>query len=162
MHWERYKGALQRITALIGERRFDDALEQVDQLLDSSPNAVGLLIKRAMLIQLQDNENIGAPPLSEVRESLERAIEIEPNSIDAYVELGNFEHAVADDPKAALEHFKKAMTYSEDGLKAALIGMMKCQVEIGCPEDARSTLKRLQVLFPDDLDVAMMEDELID
>ncbi len=28
--------------------------------------------------------------------------------------------------------------------------------------DARSTLKRLQVLFPDDLDVAMMEDELID
>ncbi|MCG8423547.1 MAG: tetratricopeptide repeat protein [Proteobacteria bacterium] len=159
MNWESYEAAVRQLNFMLKEKRFAEALGQVDQLLETSPGSVALWIKWAMLIQLQ-NDDVDLPPLGECRESLKRAIQLEPDSSAAYIELGNFEYAVADDLRAALDCFEKATGHAESGLKAALIGLMKCQMELGRQDDALTTLERMKTIFPDDLEVAMMEDEI--
>jgi tetratricopeptide (TPR) repeat protein len=161
MDWEDYKTSVWQLNSLITEKRLGAALKHVDKLLEKSPGSVALLIKRATLLQLQDDDTQAAS-LADCRKSLGLAIELEPNSIEPYIELGNFEYAVADNAHAALGYFEKAISPAEAGLKAALIGMVKCQMELGRPSDASRTMERMKTIFPDDLEVLMLEDELKD
>ncbi|MEM9489869.1 MAG: hypothetical protein AAGC55_12030 [Myxococcota bacterium] len=158
MDWEDYKTSVRQLDALIAERRLDAALAHVDRLLASSPGSVALLIKQATLRQLQ-NDDAQTPTLADCRQSLERAIELEPNAVEPYVELGHLDYAVADDPQTALISFEKAVESAAKGLKEGLIGMAKCQLELGQLDAVQKIIEYLKLLFPDDLDVAMLEDE---
>jgi tetratricopeptide (TPR) repeat protein len=159
MSWEIFRDSVADLSTLIAEKRLAEALRLVEELLEKSPGSVLLLIKRAMLIQLQE-DSTDLPPLEAARESLERAIEAEPDSIEPYIELGNFEYAVADDPLTALGLFEEAASHAENSLKAALIGTVKCQLELGRADEARRTIERGKTYFPNDLELMLLEEEL--
>ncbi len=159
MNLNDYKGALQNLNASIKGKHLSEALQQVNQLLKAYPYSVSLLVKRAMLIQVQD-ESSDLPPLEEARRNLELAIELEPHSVETLIELGNFDYAVADHSESAIVHFERAISESEMGLKAAMVGMIKSQIELGLVNEAQASLERSKTLFPDDLDILMLQDEL--
>jgi tetratricopeptide (TPR) repeat protein len=84
----------------------DDVLAQIDEELERSPSAE-LWILRGDAIQLSDSEDVD---LDEVEASYMAALELDPNSADAYESLGHFAFGVADDARAAAEYFREAIS----------------------------------------------------
>jgi len=109
--------------------RYDRALEEVNRLLESRSDNAQLLVLRAALIQLQDDEE-GTPPLDAARADLELAVSLDERSLDALIDLAYFQHAVDDDPKAAIKQFQKAVKLGRALLKKALIGQAEALAEL--------------------------------
>ena len=121
-----------------GEYR--EALCRVQKLLDEWPDLPGLLVLRAELIQLQDEDG---PDLKEVKESLERAMVLDNESVSARVELGHFLFAVEDNARDALKEFRYAATLSRTQLIEALSGQIEALHELGRDQDALGCFKEL-------------------
>jgi len=101
-----FKVGLAKLDSLWKPGQFGKALALVDRLLDEWPDNPLLLIKRAQLIQLQEDER--GPSLEEARALLERAADLNEECPLAATELGFFLFAVRDDAAAALDWFKKS------------------------------------------------------
>jgi tetratricopeptide (TPR) repeat protein len=100
---------------------YQEALEEVNLLLDQSPDQVPLLVMRAELIQLKDLPE-GGPSLESAKHDLERAISLDESSPIALLEMGHFLFSVEDDADQASEYFLKAISLCRDLLAEALVG----------------------------------------
>ena len=133
------KQGLARVGRAWRDRHYLEALAEVDGLLEISPANPSLLILRAQLIQLQDDE-VGAPTLDDARMDLKLAADLDEQSPVALVELGYLLYAMADDAKAASRYFQKAIPLCKDLLKEALIGQAKAFSELERDADALACL----------------------
>jgi tetratricopeptide (TPR) repeat protein len=103
------------------ERASDDVLAQIDDELERAPSAE-LWILRGDALQLSDDED--PEGLEEAERSYREALELDPNSADAYESLGHFIYAVWDDARESLDYFRKAIELgagqsARDGLREA-------------------------------------------
>ena len=103
------------------ERASDDVLSQIDDELERAPSAE-LWILRGDALQLTDDED--DEQLEEVESSYRAALELDPNSADAYESLGHFILAVGDDAGESIDYFRKAIELgagqsARDGLREA-------------------------------------------
>jgi tetratricopeptide (TPR) repeat protein len=96
----RIKSEITRAEGASGE-----IISQIEDELERAPSAE-LWILRGDAIQLTDDEEVD---LDEVEASYLAALELDPNSADAYESLGHFAFGVADDPRAAAEYFRAAL-----------------------------------------------------
>jgi hypothetical protein len=146
------KQGLARVGQAWKAQRFDDALAEIDRLLAISPCSPPLLVKRAQLIQLQDDED-GTPTLDDAKADLKLATDLDDQSPAGLIELGCFLLAVEDDPKKASVLFQKAILRCRDLLEEALRGQAEAEAELG--RDSKRTsakIELLSLLFSDDLD----------
>src|SRR4051794_31636368 len=80
------------------QRRYDRALIEVNHLLETRRDNARLLVLRAALIQLQEDDG-ETPSLDDARDDLRLAVSLDEKSPESLIDLGYFLYAVDDDPK---------------------------------------------------------------
>lgn len=80
--------------------------------------------------------------LANAEESLLRAIQLEPQNIDAYVDIGYFYYAVADQSDKAIPFFECAEKYAAFFLLDAMLGKAKALVDLDKTSEAKLFLSK--------------------
>ncbi|WP_157162624.1 tetratricopeptide repeat protein [Cylindrospermum stagnale] len=142
------------------QEKYAEAFKLVEKLLEDYPYSVELLVKRAKIIQLLDNDDAATPSLETAKESLKTANVIAPQSIEPCIELGYFEYAINNCPGDAINYFEAARKNAELGLKEALIGEIKCYIDMNKTSKAREIIEKAKIFFPDDSEIGFLEFEL--
>ena len=98
----------------------EESLREIEDAIEANPSAE-LWIMRGDAIQLSDSE---AWSLQDVETSYLHAIELDPESAEAFEELGRFLWSVMDDPQRALDYLREAIRLgageaAEEALKDA-------------------------------------------
>jgi Tfp pilus assembly protein PilF len=83
----------------------EESLREIEDALEANPSAE-LWLMRGDAIQLSDSKEWS---LQDVETSYLRAIDLDPESPDAYEELGRFLWSVMDDPRRAAEYLREAI-----------------------------------------------------
>ena len=133
------KKGLERVRKAEKAGRIDQALAELEKLLELSPENPALLLLRAELIQLGSET---APPLAEAKECLRLATELESDSPAGWLELGHFALAVEDDAQAAIRSFDQAIRRGRELLTEALAGKAKALAELRQREEALACLAK--------------------
>jgi tetratricopeptide (TPR) repeat protein len=157
-----FKRALGEIRSLMARRKHAEALAHVTALLGDWENQPALLVLRAELIQLQDENG---PPLDAAGDALKRAVALNDRNADAWLELGHFQFAVNDDAKTAEKSFAAAVAASSESLIAALVARAGALEEMGRTRDAfdcLSVARYLQGAMPNKNGSAEGEASLFD
>ncbi len=115
--------------------RYDQALAEVDRLLEDWPQNSQLLVMRSNLICLQDRGDL-KPSLDDARMDLEAASKLDADSPSPLIELGYFHYVYQDDALEANKYFDKAVSLCVDLLSQALVGQAEARSELG--HEARS------------------------
>lgn len=150
MDLEDFLATLSQVGRLHGQRNYEAAYQLVGELLAIHPFSADLLVKRAKLAQLLDRDAPGSDlALGAVRSDLERARTLEPDGLATVLELGHFGHAVEDDAQAGLGDFERARTLAESALREALLGKIRCLLELRELDLARSELDTAEAYFGD-------------
>ncbi|MGL6097615.1 MAG: hypothetical protein ACRC7O_17675, partial [Fimbriiglobus sp.] len=116
------KPRLSTVTRLWEQGDIDAALGEVERLLETWPGNPHLFVLKATLGQLQDEPRY---ELSELKRSLQVAVELDKSSPEASIELGHYLDAVEDDPDAALKAYSDGVAAARHLLVEGLIGQAK-------------------------------------
>jgi hypothetical protein len=117
MHYQDRLAAMR--TEIAGEH-YDNALEMGRAELERGCGSSDVLLLMATAGQLSDGNNCS---LDEVHGWLKQATIMSPESPEAWLELGHFLDAVADEPQLAASAFEKALEKSVGCLAATLDGL---------------------------------------
>src|SRR5207248_32513 len=120
------------------EGKYQQALNQVNDLLRNWPDNPRLLVMRACLIQLQDNGN--GPSLEDAKADLRRAILLDDQSPSPLLELAHFQLAVEDNPRVACKTFERVANLARALLKEALLGQADALSELDRRQEALARL----------------------
>jgi hypothetical protein len=139
-----YKRKVTAVQALMADRKYSQALAEVDELLQEWEDQPALLVIRSQLIQLQEDDG---PPLDAAADALKRATMLYEKDSSAWLELAHFQFAVEDNARAAEKSFAKAVNASCETLIEALIGRAAALDELNRKSEAfdcLSAAKNLQ------------------
>lgn len=128
-----FQKSLNRIARISKQADYDRARTELCELLQRWPENSFLWRLKAELIQLSDRKDV---PLECAQEALQRSSELDPESPQAFVELGHFLFAVAGNSRVAVEHFDRAIALAQDCLLDALQGKAKAMADLGRREEA--------------------------
>ena len=87
------KQKLATVSRLWQQKKYDAAFDQIEELLKVWPGNAHLHVLWASLVQLQENPK---HDLDEVKQALQRAVELDKGSPAAAIELGHFLDNVED------------------------------------------------------------------
>jgi predicted Zn-dependent protease len=96
---------LESIAQLAREKRIHDALQGIDEAISAYADNPSLWIMRGDLIQLVDSAPLGS--LTEAERSYHRALELDPDNLEAIESLAHYYDAVGADPAKAKEFAAK-------------------------------------------------------
>ena len=102
---------------LLKAQRWEEALAQVDALLEANPFAAQLHLLRGQLIQLQDENTPYA--LEDAEKAFQRAVELDTTYFDGLVELMHFYDAVCPDTPKAVAYAKQIKALAQKALAEA-------------------------------------------
>lgn len=117
-----YKQKLSIISRLWEKQDYDEALTEIESLLERWPGNAHLLILWASLVQLQENPK---HDLDEAKKALQQAVELDKGSPAAAIELGHFLDNVEDDPQMAAKAYAEGVAAARKLLLDGLIGQAK-------------------------------------
>jgi len=120
------KEIIRKIRKLAIAGKYNEALE----LLETIPKQYmtsDMWVKRGIYMQLGDGTDTYS--LADAKESFKRAIALNPNNVEAMIELGYFLYAVEDNAIDAKRHFRKAVNLLSKLNNEALSGIKKCVEE---------------------------------
>jgi tetratricopeptide (TPR) repeat protein len=138
-----WKQRLATLSRLWDQGHYDRALAEVESLLQTWPGNAHLHILRASLVQRQEEPKC---ELKEARRTLQRAVELDPGSPAAAIELGHFLDNVDDDPRSALRAYADGVGTARRLLLDGLIGQAKAYRQLGKKEEfVRCLLEVLQL-----------------
>jgi tetratricopeptide (TPR) repeat protein len=112
-----------RIVAMrraIADKNYEQALQIGRAEMERGRDSSEVLLLLATAGQLSEGNSCS---LDDVREWLERATELSPDNAEAWMELGHFLDAVADQPQLAVFAFERALEKSVAVLEATLVGL---------------------------------------
>nr|AGC72575.1 hypothetical protein [uncultured bacterium A1Q1_fos_1870] len=150
-----YREALGRVTILKREKKLGEALCVLEELLREHPHSSELLVQRAMLQQLASGDH----SLEDIECDLRAAQLLAPSHPAPQLELGHFLYAVRDSAKEALPCFHVARGLAAEALKEALLGEIKCHLELRAWSEVEEALAEAERLFPGDLELALVRAE---
>lgn len=136
------KQKLSNVSRLWDEEHYDEALAEVETLLDTWPGNPHLHVLKASLVQLQEDPKYD---LGEAKQALQRAIELDRDSPTAAIELGHFLDNVEDDPQAAVKAYAEGVAAARHLLIDGLIGQAKSYRQLNKKEDFFRCL--LEILY---------------
>lgn len=126
------KQRLSNVSRLWDEEDYDEALTEVETLLETWPGNPRLHVLKASLVQLQEEPRYD---LDEAKHALQRAIELDRESPTAAIELGHFLDKVEDDPQAAVKAYAEGVEAARHLLIDGLIGQAKVYQQLDRKED---------------------------
>jgi hypothetical protein len=158
MNASSFRDALELVDTLRQQRRFAEALQSVESLLREEGISSEVLVRRAILQQL----DAGAHSLEQIEGDLRLAQLRSPGHLEAQLELGHFLYAVRDQPSEALPHFRSARTRACASLREAFLGEIKCHADLGDWASVTRVLDEAEETFPGDLDLSLLRAEYAD
>lgn len=145
-HSSSYKRTVLKIQKQCDSGKYSQALKLADDLLRDWPDQPQLLVLRGRLIQLQESPS--GPTLDDAKSAFERAIDLDPESPAALIELGHYFYAVEDDSKRAAQCFEQAVHLTKQLLKDALMGQAKALSDLNHDQEALDCLIETYWLHP--------------
>lgn len=140
------------LNRLSTSQRYDEALDllasaETERQLDAHE-----LVMKGRLIQLASESC--QFPLMDAASAFKEALDLEPESIDARVELAWYFHTIEGDHRRAEALFRQAIASSRSQLTEAARGLAACLEEIESTAAAESFLRALHhaALVAEDLD----------
>jgi len=113
----------ERLTSMrreIAAKNYEQALQTGRDEIERGHESSDLLLLMATAGQLSEGDSCS---LDDVRGWLERATQLSPDNDEAWMDLGHFLDAVADQPQLATSAFENALRRSLDILATALDGL---------------------------------------
>lgn len=141
------------ISRLWDEENYDQALAEVEKLLETRPGNPQLHILKANLIQLQEEPKY---ELDEAEHSLRRAVELDNGAPTALIELGHYLDNVANKPESAAEVYADAVPIARRLHLDGLIGHAKALRQLGRKNEFKRCLD--EILFLTQFDSAADEE----
>jgi tetratricopeptide (TPR) repeat protein len=143
---------MEEIDNLLREGNYEAAFVLLERLLSEYPFVTRLLIKKGELIQLlPEASELGE--LSDAQKTLELAVEIDPQSVEAILELAYFYSAVLDREKESEKLFDRAIQRCFEFLEQAYLGKIQSLMSRGRSVEARQWFQEAQKLFPTSMDI---------
>jgi tetratricopeptide (TPR) repeat protein len=124
---------------------YEQALAEVERLLEAWPNLPPLLTMRGNLIQLLESPSAS---LDDARDALQRAVDLDPGAPAAWLELGHFLDAVDDDPAKAAQCFDKTIELTQRLLLEGLLAKARALSQQDKKPEALACLRQAYVLRP--------------
>jgi hypothetical protein len=152
MNASSFRDAVARVDTLRQQRRFSEALESIEGLLREEGSSSELLVRRAVLQQLDEEVHT----LDQIEEDLRTAQLLSPGHLEAQLELGHFLYAVRDRSGEALPHFHSARLRACASLKEAFIGEIKCHADLRDWASVTRVLAEAEETFPGDLELSLL------
>lgn len=115
-----YLDRLAAMRTAIAEKNYEQALQIGRAEMDRGCDSSDLLLLLATAGQLSEGDSCS---LDDVHGWLERATQLNPDNAEAWMELGHFLDAVADQPQLAVSAFENALEKSVAVLEATLDGL---------------------------------------
>ncbi len=125
------------------EKQLDKALLEFLKVEKETPPTATELVDKGVAIELS-SENSPCT-LEDVAISYKRAIELDKNCFDAYINLGYFYLNVMDDAKTAKPYFEEVFDRLHSLLGDAVVGVAKCVGELENAEKGLSYLEKNSV-----------------
>ena len=129
------KQKLSNVARLWEEEYYDEALAEVEALLESWPGNPHLHVLKASLVQLQDDPKYD---LEEVKQALQRAVELDKESPTASIELGHY----LDNVEAYCNKERLKDPITEEELEPDEKLMRSIEEQIGISENAKNTFRQ--------------------
>jgi tetratricopeptide (TPR) repeat protein len=147
-----FQQKMKEIEDLSAQEDYEVALTLLEHLLSEYPFVTQMLIKKGQLIQLlPEASELGE--LSDAQKALELALEIDPKSMEAILELAHFYSAVLDQEREADKLFDQAVQRCSEFLEEAYRGKIQSLVSRGKSVEARRWVQKAQKLFPASVDI---------
>lgn len=132
-----FTAGLSDVMSLWVDEDYARALDRVEDLRSAWPGNAQLLVLRAQLIQLADEP---AASLADAQRALEQAVEFDPQSPAAAIELGHFLDNVEDDPQAAARAFAQGIATARRRLIEGLLGRARSLLQLDRRDEAAHDL----------------------
>lgn len=147
-----FQKKIKEIEDLSTKEDYETALILLESLLSEYPFVTQMLIKKAELIQLlPETSELGE--LSDAQKALELAVEIDPKSVEAILELAYFHSAVLDQEKEAEKLFDRTIQICFEFLEDAYRGKIQSLISRDRREEANRWIQEAQKLFPASVDI---------
>ncbi len=140
-----FKQRLATVSRLWKQREYDRALGEVESALKVWPGNAHLRILWASLVQLQEDPG---HDLDEAKEALKEAIQLDPGSPAAAIELGHFLDNVEDDPQGASRTYADGIATARRRLIDGLIGQAKAFKQLNRRKEFLPTFRTSRPHFP--------------
>ncbi len=101
-----------------------------------------IMLDKARAIQLSEENEYN---LDDAKNIIEMILQVEPDYIPAYIEMGCFYDTVMDDPKRAIDIFNKGISIAQHLIEELFLSKAEALVSIGKHEEAailNQSLKR--------------------
>ena len=148
MSLEMYREELNRALALQKQGDLAAANERIAMLLEQFPLQADLLIKKYQLQRLLKGVDVLEGKTSDAE--LRLANELVPTWAIPFIELGFWEYSVKDRSNEAFVYFEKARRLAKSQLIQAYAGEIKCLIDLGKVEEAKTLYASLTDAFPED------------
>ncbi len=126
------KQRLSTVSRLWDKEDYDQALAEVESLLETWPGNPHLHVLKASLVQLQEEPKYD---LDEAKQALHQAIELDKASPTASIELGHFLDNVEDDPQTAIKAYSEGIAAARRLLIDGLIGQARAYRQLDKKDD---------------------------
>ena len=103
-----------------------------------------LLVRKGMLLQMDDDPR---GELSEVEESFRKALDIDPDYVEAYIELGYYYYAVLDNAASGRDFFLKAADLLRKLNSEVLEGLVECAEELEPERDSAAVREQYAAML---------------
>lgn len=135
-----FKSRLAKVSRLWDKQDHDAALTEVETMLGTWPGNAHLHVLKASLVQLQEETQYA---LNDAKISLKQAVELDPNSPEATIELGYYLDNVEDDPRTAEKAYAAGAAIARRFLIDGLIGQAKVYRQLNKQEEFLHCLQQL-------------------
>lgn len=151
-----FQEKIKEIEDLSMKKDYETALILLESLLSEYPFVTQMLIKKGELIQLlPETSELGE--LSDAQKALELAVEIDPKSVEAILELAYFHSAVLDQEKEAEKLFDRTIQICFEFLEDAYRGKIQSLISCDRREEANQWIQEAQKLFSASLDMEKLD-----
>ena len=147
-----FQQKMKEIEDLSAQEDYGAALTLLERFVSKYPFVTRMLIRKGELIQLLP-ETTELGELSDAQNALEMAVEIDPKSVEALIELAHFYSAVLDRDLEAEKRFDQAIERSREFLEEAYRGKISTLISRGENVAAYQCLQEVQSFFPDSVDI---------
>ncbi|MBN1807374.1 MAG: tetratricopeptide repeat protein [Sedimentisphaerales bacterium] len=139
IHPDNFHSQDENIDRLFAEGRFNEALEQIEYLLQDQPDRPDLLMKHADILRMLGNNN---DAVSQYEEALQHC----PDFLEATIKLGT-QYLQIHQEKLAAQQFNKAVEIN-DKIVDAYLGLATAQKLAGYEQDALGTVSLAAAIVP--------------
>lgn len=150
---------LKEIEKLSKQGNYEAALVKINDFLSEYPYITRLLLLKGEIIQLLDEDSPLAE-LKDARKAFELAMEVDPKSIEALLELAHFYSAVEDNDLKAIQFFDQTIQLCLMLLQEAYIGKIKTLINSERKSEALELIKAALKLFPDSDEIQKLEKDM--